>query len=342
MGSKRKAPAENKKKHDVDRDVQDKSRPAEKSRPAPDVAADPKEAGGIRMPSFKLTNTHLFLAGILALALVIRMLPILYSIVNGRVIFAEFDPYYHMRRIVYSVDHFPFVNSYDSYVNYPYGYIVGWPALFDLIAAAFSLIVGLGSPSRFTIEIASALVPVLMGLISIVLAFLLVKDIINEKAALFVSLIMAVMWGAVYTQLFGYVGHHVLEIIVLLAMYLFFMRGVSAARSEGMTFSNMLSHKKPLAYAVLAGIVIAASFFSWDGAVVYIAVLIAYAFVQFIYDAYTRDDSHYLSVVGAVASVVAVAGTRLDCRLAGCTLISANMFTVACCMRTSGATLPRS
>ena len=69
------------------------------------------------------------------------------------------------------------------------------------------------------------------------------------------------------------------------------MRGVTGSRTEGMGFSNLLSHKKPLAYAVLAGVAMAALIFSWDGAVVYIAVIAAYAFIQYAYDAFKKQLS---------------------------------------------------
>ena len=317
MGSKRKAPDDKNKKRTTAQEgaarvVQVK---AEKHEPAVKAGVQNAEAAVeikerprlLKMPSLSLRpgRATLLLGAILLLALVIRLLPMTFSIVNGRVDFAEFDPYYHMRRIVDMVQNFPSVNSFDSYVNYPYGYAIGWPPLFDLTAAVFSLVVGLGSPGRLTIEVASSIVPIIMGLLSIVAGYYLVKDIVNEKAALLSSLFMAIMLGAVYTQVFAYVGHHVLEVLGALSLYLLFMRGVSGAKGEGMRLSNLLSHKKPLAYAALAGVAMAALIFSWDGAVVYIAVVAAYAFIQYAYDAFKKESSEYLTVVGAVASAVA-------------------------------------
>ncbi len=317
MGSKRKAPGDKSKKIDSAHEGSPHAGRIQAEKHEPDARAKVQKAdnpGGLSEKpgllktswlSLRPDRTTLLLGAILLLALIIRLLPITYSIVGGHVNFAEFDPYYHMRRIVYTVQHFPSVNSFDSYVNYPYGYVVGWPPLFDIIAATFSLIVGLGSPSRFTIEIASSIVPMIMGLLSIVAAYYLVKDAINERAALLVSLFMAIMLGSVYTQVFAYVGHHVLEVLGALVLYLLFMRGVSNAHGEKMSFSNLLDHKKPLAYAALAGVAMAALIFSWDGAVVYIGVIAAYAFMQYAYDAFTKERSEYLTAVGAVASAVA-------------------------------------
>src|SRR5207248_5725958 len=46
--------------------------------------------------------------------------------------------------------------------------------------------------------------------------------------------------------------------------------------------------------------------------------------------------------VGAVVSLDAAAGTRPACNVCGCTSMSANRLTVACCMRGSGIETPRS
>jgi hypothetical protein len=45
---------------------------------------------------------------------------------------------------------------------------------------------------------------------------------------------------------------------------------------------------------------------------------------------------------GALASVDALAATSPDCSVAGCAPMSARRLSVACCMRTSAAPLPRS
>ncbi len=50
----------------------------------------------------------------------------------------------------------------------------------------------------------------------------------------------------------------------------------------------------------------------------------------------------FADYAGTTVSVEAVAATRLGCNVAGWTLMSANRLTVACCIRTSGAVLPRS
>jgi dolichyl-diphosphooligosaccharide--protein glycosyltransferase len=249
----------------------------------------------------------LILAGILALALAVRLLPLLYCIGDGRVQFQEFDPYYHMRLITYAIEHFPATSIYDSYVDYPNGYFVGWPPLFDLAAAAASLVVGLGSPDRFTAEIVSSALPVVFGLLGILAAYFLVRDAMGEKAALLAALVMAILPATVFRTSFGYVDHHALEMLLSVGMFLFFLRGASRGKAQGLSLKNVPACRGPVTYAALAGVAIAAAVFAWDGAPIFIGILLLYALAQYAYDAYRKESSEYLTVTGLIASLVALA-----------------------------------
>ncbi len=264
----------------------------------------PSKTGQERPPvkTFKINKTLLLLGGILLLGLVLRLLPALYTIVGGSVVFLGPDSYYHMRRIFFTILHYPAVNTFDLYVNYPYGFSILWPPLFDVTAATASLIAGLGHPDALTVEVVSTLVPVLMGLAAIVLAYYIVRDAMNEKVALIAALIMAILPAGVFRSMFGVVDHHELEVLLSLAMFLLFMRGVSSARAAG---AVSLNTGRPILYAALAGMAIASMILSWDGAPIFIGVIIAYAFFQYAYDAYNRESSGPLTAVGLISSAVA-------------------------------------
>lgn len=260
----------------------------------------------VKRPLFKPSSTILIMAGVLVLALAVRLLPLLYCIKDGRVMFYEFDPYYHMRMIMYSVAHFPSTSIFDSYVDYPNGYFIGWPPLFDLTAAAASLVVGLGHPDQFTVEIVSSAMPVILGLLGIVATFYLVRDAMGEKAALIASLVMAILPATVARTIFGYVDHHVLEILLSVTMYLLFLRSVTRGKAQGLSIKSIKAGKEPVIYAALAGFAIGAAVFAWDGAPIFISLLLLYAFVQYVYDAYRGESSEYLTIAGFTASLVAL------------------------------------
>ncbi len=288
MGSKRKAPGETRKKQE-DRRKADEGKASE-------------NAGGT-LSRLLGDRTLVVLAGILLVGLALRLLPLAYSLSGGHVVFSEFDPYYHLRRITYAVAHFPYLNSFDSYVNYPYGYGISWPPLFDLAAAGLSLIIGLGSPSRSIIEMVSASLPVILGLVSILLLYYIVKDALGRHAGLLAALFMAILPASIFRTAFAYADHHALEVAVSLAMYLCFTRALALAREEKPSLPQI--PKKPLAYALLAGVCMAGMVFSWEGAPIFIGIIVLYALAQYAYDALRREDTEYLSMTGAIASLAA-------------------------------------
>ena len=53
------------------------------------------------------------------------------ALVGGDILFYGSDSFYHMRRILYTVDHFPSTLWFDPSINYPEGLELLWPPLFD-------------------------------------------------------------------------------------------------------------------------------------------------------------------------------------------------------------------
>jgi dolichyl-diphosphooligosaccharide--protein glycosyltransferase len=253
-----------------------------------------------------LSNPLISLAGVLVIALLVRLLPLLYCIKDGHILLVEQDSYYHLRRITYIVQHFPGVNIFDPYVNYPQGYFIGWPPLFDLAAAATAMVAGLGHPGQFVVEAASSAVNVLLGLLGITAAYYLAKDIFGERVALLGALVMAILPATAFVAIFGYVGHHSLEMLASMTMYLLFLRSVTGGKTKGVTFSGIRAHKGPVVYAALAGIAVAAAVFSWDGAPYFIGTIMLYAFVLYALDVRRGESSEYLTVLGIITAVVAL------------------------------------
>ncbi|OPY30763.1 MAG: Dolichyl-monophosphooligosaccharide--protein glycosyltransferase AglB [Methanocella sp. PtaU1.Bin125] len=269
----------------------------------PSESTAPARAPFLRAPAAPV----LVLLGILAVALAIRLLPLLYCIKDGHILLYDQDSYYHLRRITSIVENFPAVNIYDSYVNYPDGYFIGWPPLYDFTAALASLVLGLGNPGTLVTEVAASAVNVTIGLLGIAAAFFLARDVFGEKAALAGAFVMAILPATAFMTGFAYVGHHSLEMLVSLTMYLLFLRGVTRGKAQGLTFSSIRSGKGPVVYAALAGVATAAAILSWDGAPFFIGTIIAFAFLQYALDARRGEGSEYLTVAGIVAAVTALA-----------------------------------
>ena len=248
----------------------------------------------------------LVLLSVLAVALVIRLLPALYAFRDGHLLFGEYDAYYHMRRISYVVANFPGYNIFDSYVSYPQGFFIGWPPLYDLTAAAVSLVVGLGHPGQLVIELASALTNLVIGLLGIVAVYYLARDIFGERVALCSAFVMAILPATAFVTFMNYIDHHSLEMLVSVSMYLFFLRSVTKGKEQGVAFSSFASKRGPIVYAALTGVAIAAAILAWDGAPFFIGTMALFAFLLYALDAYRGESSEYLTITGIISMLVAL------------------------------------
>ena len=97
------------------------------------------------------------------------------SLTENGILLPGYDEFYHMRRILYTVNHFPDTLWFDSYLNYPQGLNITWPPLFDQISAALCLV--LGQHTKTGVEMVSSFVPMLTGILAIVVIYYMVRDL---------------------------------------------------------------------------------------------------------------------------------------------------------------------
>ena len=110
----------------------------------------------------------------------IRMITYSSIFVGSNVRFLEFDPFYHMRRVISFAEHFPHTWSFDTYINFPIGNEVGWPFLYDWTIALLAKIAGLGNPSRHLIETVGVYFPVFLGSLSVIAVYFIGKEIFSD------------------------------------------------------------------------------------------------------------------------------------------------------------------
>ncbi|MGV8175240.1 MAG: STT3 domain-containing protein, partial [Methanothrix sp.] len=195
------------------------------------------------------------------------------------------------RRILYTANNFPNFISLDSYMNYPHGWEVLWPPLFDQICAAFSLI--LGQDTKPGVEMAASIVPVLIGTIATIAVYYLVKEIFDHKVAIFASF-MAIL-APTYLQYtkFAAIDHHSLEVLFLLGAFLFLILA-------------LCRNNKWYIFAALAGVSIAGLAYTWYGSILYVAIIPLYALIQMTLDLKEKRSSRDISMTLGLALAVAL------------------------------------
>lgn len=180
-----------------------------------------------------------------------------------------FDEYYHLRRILYTVNHFPNTLWFDSYLNFPHGLELTWPPLFDQLLAAISLM--LGQHTQGGVEMVSAFLPAVMGALTIALVYYLSRELFDRNIALLSALMVAIAPWHITRTMLGATDHHCLEILLDVAALLFVVLALS--RKEKRYF-----------FAAMAGVTFAALAYTWLGSDIYLGLFLVYAAVQMTLD----------------------------------------------------------
>jgi asparagine N-glycosylation enzyme membrane subunit Stt3 len=209
------------------------------------------------------------LLAIILLSLALRLYAGRNTLQGGNVLFVGYDEFYHMRRILYTVGHFPNTLWFDSYLDYPHGMNLTWPPLFDQLLAAVSL--AFGQHSQHGIEMASATVPVFIGSIAIVAVYYMVKEIFDRKTAIMSAFMTALAPYYLQKSMLGETDHHSLEVLLLIFAIMFLVLALS-------------KKERRILFAIAAGVSMAGLAYTWLGSSAYFGIILIYALVQMTLD----------------------------------------------------------
>lgn len=202
------------------------------------------------------------------LGLILRLVTARNAIIDGEIVFYSYDSFYHMRRILYTIENFPQTLCFDSYINHPYGMELTWPPLFDQTVAAFSILLG-GSPGDA--DIVGAVISPIMGSLMILILYLLAKKLFGMKVAILSAFILAIDPKHIARTLFGLPDHDSLEMLLILGSILL----LAYALTERDRWPK---------FAVPAGVLMAATAYTWLGAPAYMGAILIYAVIQIALD----------------------------------------------------------
>ncbi|MBU4076919.1 MAG: oligosaccharyl transferase, archaeosortase A system-associated [Euryarchaeota archaeon] len=242
------------------------------------------------------TVAYFLLFLIFLLALLLRFAAVNKIFVGSSVIFPDFDVYYHLRLITYSVQNFPSFLWFDSYVNYPLGYNVGWMPFYDLAIAFITLLISSGSPTTHTIETVAAIFPVALGAITVIPIFFIGKELHDRKLGLLSAFLFAIMPAHITVSRLGLTDHHVAEVFLFTMVLLLLI--------ISMKYNSLI-------FAVLAGIFIGGMVFTWSAAQIYIAIISMFFIIQYGVNLYRGKTSENLILIGAVTALTALIITVL-------------------------------
>lgn len=255
-------------------------------------------------------RTKVFL--VMFIALLIRLFPFSFLFSDGRVTFVSYDSYYHMRDILYTTQHFPGYIFSDPYINYPFGFNISWPPLYDQTASLLSLIVGLGHPSNTTIELVGALFPVILGIISLIPLYVAASVLFGRKVGFYSIVVLALTPIHLLVSMFGATDHHVAEVLLSTTAFALFAlsikEGVSSNVCGKLDKNKLMSciRSRPALYALGAGFTLALSVFTWTGSPIFIGLFAVYVPIQLALDLKIKRPSGYLLLSSCIMYLAAL------------------------------------
>ncbi len=201
-------------------------------------------------------------AALFAAAVAIRALPWRTVFVGDAIFLFDHDSYYHLRRIVWSVVHFPAALGFDRYLNFPEGGRAIWTPVFDWLVALIAL--PFAEPGRFeSVERVAVFVPPLLGGATVVALHSLARRHFDAATALLAAALLAVLSAHFWYSQLGFVDHHAAEALcatLLLAAAMGLLD--REARAESL-----------LRPALGLGLALALSLLVWPGSLLYVAIV---------------------------------------------------------------------
>ena len=256
------------------------------------------------------------LAGILValffgVALYVRVvLPYDWVFVGDWVKFTGADAYFFMRLVDNLVHNFPHLIAFDPYFLYPDGsYVVG-RSFFIYLLAGITWLVGLGSPTQHVVDVVGVYFPAVLGALTVIPVYFIGKALFNRWAGVIAAGLVGILPGEFLGRsILGFTDYHVVEVFFTTITMLFLILAVKNAKEKGLTFKqvkdlNWAVVAKPFIYSLLAGVFLGFYFLTWQGALLFLLIIVVYLIIQFIIDHLKSRSTDYLCFVGTITFIV--------------------------------------
>ena len=206
----------------------------------------------------------ILLLAIAAVALAVRVAPGYGAVLGGgEVNFVETDAWYHVRLVENQVRNYPWRITVDPYAS-DGGQFVPIAPLYDTLTSTVVVLIHGKQAATSALERIAALVPPVLGTLTVVLAWALGRQLFGPSAGLVGAALLATMPGHFLDRTsLGFVDHHALEALLALLTLLFLARGT--LRTDGASPS--------LTQQALAGLALGLYLLTWASGAFFVAIL---------------------------------------------------------------------
>ncbi|MEM1549665.1 MAG: STT3 domain-containing protein [Candidatus Methanomethylicia archaeon] len=226
----------------------------------------------INIKTLRITLKIVTLTSIFLLAFLIRMLPV----IKYGPYLSEYDTYYQYRMTQYILDHglTSWFTWYDKMSWYPNGRNIPETSYLGVPLTA-SILYTIAKILGFNIDLMEfcAIMPALMGGLTVIIAYLIGREIDGDGTGLIAALILATVQAFMQRTTAGFFDN---ECVGFLAMTLSILFWIKAMKNGN------------IAYAILSGLSLAYMNITWGGSIYLLNLYAVYAILMILLKRYSR------------------------------------------------------
>ncbi|MDF2955868.1 MAG: Asparagine N-glycosylation enzyme [Candidatus Alkanophagales archaeon MCA70_species_2] len=247
------------------------------------------------------------------------------------------DPWYNMRLVESTLEHFPHRIIFDAFTFYPHGSYVPFALLFDWLLSFIIWLLGFGNPyatlGQHGIETIAAFYPAVLGALTVLPVYFIAREVFgNRLAGVLSAFLVAAIPGQFLTRsILGFTDHHVMETLFSTIFMLYFILALRAAKAEGVNFESLCESfqggfrsatsfgsrllfglkttwrrfRKTWTHTALSGIWLGLYILGWRGGLLFVFVAFVCLIVLHVAEHLRSGSAEYLGVVGVPTFLIA-------------------------------------
>ncbi|MDO8871864.1 MAG: oligosaccharyl transferase, archaeosortase A system-associated [Methanoregula sp.] len=220
------------------------------------------------------------------------------------------DPLYNLRQVEQMLANNLAYAWFDPMTLYPSGSTIYWGPLFPMIIAICCMIAG--ATTRPEIIAVGLVIPAIMAAAIVVIMYWVGKTCGDWKTGLLASGFTAIVTGQFfYRSLYGYMDHHIAEVLFSTLFCLFYMYALLSEKEKIIDLKNIQTYKKTAVLSALAGIAYLLGLFVMPTMILFAMIAGIFTVIQFVIDVHKNRTSEYLVIINFVVFAIASLGLVL-------------------------------
>ncbi|MDP3562988.1 MAG: oligosaccharyl transferase, archaeosortase A system-associated [Methanoregula sp.] len=221
------------------------------------------------------------------------------------------DPLFNLRQVEQMLANNLAYAWFDPMVLYPGGSNIYWGPLFPMIIAICCMITG--ATTRPEIIGVGLVIPAIMAAATVAIMYWVGKTCGDWKTGLLASGFTAIVTGQFfYRSLYGYMDHHIAEVLFSTLFCLFYMYALLSEKETIIDLKNIDSYKKTVVFSALAGIAYLLGLFVMPTMIIFAMIAGIFTIIQFVIDVHKNRTSEYLVIINFIVFATASLGLLIS------------------------------